>query len=45
MTQANGDTYQGQWANGMANGYGTFIDSQGSTYEGEWMDDLQHGYG
>lgn len=29
----------------MANGYGTFVDSQGSTYEGEWMDDLQHGYG
>ena len=45
MTQANGDTYQGQWLNGMANGYGTFVDSQGSTYEGEWMDDLQNGYG
>ena len=45
MTQANGDVYQGQWKNGMANGYGTFVDSQGSTYEGEWMDDLQHGYG
>ena len=29
----------------MANGHGTFIDSQGSSYEGEWLDDLQHGYG
>ena len=45
MTQANGSIYQGQWSNGMANGRGTFVDSQGSTYEGDWVDDLQHGYG
>lgn len=29
----------------MANGRGTFIDSEGSTYDGDWKDDLQHGYG
>lgn len=29
----------------MANGKGTFIDSEGSTYDGDWCDDLQHGYG
>lgn len=27
MTQANGSMYQGSWANGMANGHGTFVDS------------------
>jgi hypothetical protein len=26
MTHANGDIYQGEWKNDMANGFGTFVD-------------------
>lgn len=39
MTHTDGDIYQGDWVNGKANGYGTFIDDEGSIYEGPWVDD------
>ena len=29
----------------MANGRGTFIDTNNARYEGEWVNDLQHGRG
>jgi hypothetical protein len=34
MTHANGDIYQGEWQNGKAFGFGTFVDTAGSMYEG-----------
>lgn len=43
--QANGDIYHGHWSNGMANGHGSFVNSQGSTSVGDWIDDQQHGFG
>ena len=35
-TYANGDTYDGNWENGMPNGQGTKTYSDGSTYDGNW---------
>lgn len=40
MTHANGDIYQGEWRNDMANGFGAFIDANGAKYSGEWLNDL-----
>jgi hypothetical protein len=41
MTHANGDIYEGMWANDRANGFGVFIDIQSDAkYEGYWQDDL-----
>ena len=34
MTHSNGDIYQGEWANGQANGKGVFLDKAGSMYDG-----------
>lgn len=34
MIYSNGDVYTGQFKNGMANGYGTFIKKDKSFYEG-----------
>jgi len=45
MTQTNGDVYQGEWKNNMANGNGCIVNTAGGTSDGEWSDDLQHGYG
>ena len=39
MTHANGDIYQGEWKDNMANGFGTFVDTNGAMYQGNWMND------
>jgi len=39
MTQANGDIYQGEWKNNLANGHGSLVNTQGGTSEGDWLDD------
>ncbi len=45
MTHANGDIFQGQWKDDMANGHGTFLDTNGARYTGDWVNDVQHGKG
>lgn len=37
--------YEGEWANGQANGKGTYTHQNGATYEGQWRNNVQHGYG
>lgn len=39
MLHSNGNAYDGDWKNNMANGYGIFYDFDGSRYEGEWLQD------
>ncbi|GMF22429.1 unnamed protein product [Phytophthora lilii] len=42
----NGDTYEGEFADGLRNGFGIFTEcATGSTYEGQWLQDLRHGSG
>ena len=46
MTQPNGDVYQGDWKDGVADGKGVFIQKDaGVIYDGDWKNDLQHGKG
>ena len=46
LTHANGDYYIGQWQDGVANGYGIFVDKKGgSIYDGNWKNDKYDGYG
>ena len=44
-THVDGDTYEGQWANDKANGFGIYNHVNGAKYQGFWKDDLQHGIG
>lgn len=41
----NGETYKGQYYQGLKNGYGEQTTVQGSGYIGEWKNDLKHGKG
>ena len=42
LTQANGDCYQGDWKDGMANGKGVFIQKEaGIIYDGDWKNDVK----
>ena len=45
MTYANGDVYNGEWANDTKNGQGTYTFSNGDVYNGEWADDNKNGQG
>lgn len=46
LTQANGDLYQGDWKDGVAQGKGVFVQREaGIIYDGEWKNDVQHGKG
>lgn len=36
----DGDIYDGDWLDDMANGTGTYIHSGGAKYDGEWKNDL-----
>jgi len=40
-----GDTYDGNFRNGVKHGYGTYRWASGDTYTGEYCDDLKHGRG
>ena len=42
---ANGNKYEGEWRNGLRNGYGTFYWLTGQVYKGQWLDDHMHGNG
>ena len=42
---SDGDKYDGNWENNVANGYGVYTFSDGEKYEGSWKDDKKHGHG
>lgn len=42
--QANGDYYEGEVLNGLANGHGKYITNT-SEFEGQFVDNIQNGYG
>jgi antitoxin component YwqK of YwqJK toxin-antitoxin module len=37
--------YEGEWKDGVADGFGTFYYKNNGKYEGEWKNDVQHGFG
>lgn len=43
MLYANGDLYEGQWIDGMKEGYGAFTKENGDYFEGDWHKDMKHG--
>jgi len=44
-TWANGDSYEGHWANGEQSGLGTYRYANDNVYEGKWANGLKHGRG
>jgi hypothetical protein len=40
---ANGNRYEGEWANGVISGTGTLHIANGDKYTGEWKDGKMHG--
>jgi hypothetical protein len=38
-------SYEGDWADGKINGWGTLFYADGDKYEGEWKEGKMHGYG
>ena len=41
----NGETYKGQYHQGLRNGFGEMTTSSGEGYIGEWRNDVKHGRG
>lgn len=41
----NGETYTGEWKNGLRSGKGVYLYSDGSRYKGEYLLNLRHGKG
>ena len=39
MIHANGDAYDGEWADDKANGKGEYMHFDGANYMGAWLDD------
>ena len=39
MTYVNGDSYDGQWEDGMKHGKGKMTFASGTSFDGEWKDD------
>merc|ERR1719431_2314407 len=37
--------YEGTWANGLQDGYGSETYADGGTYQGQWLRGMRHGYG
>ncbi|ULL13584.1 hypothetical protein DVH26_03450 [Paenibacillus sp. H1-7] len=42
---AEGESYQGEWHNGMKQGTGVYRWSDGTKYTGQWSRDVEHGFG
>lgn len=45
MPMGIGNTYEGEWSNGAANGHGVLTYSNGDRYEGQWRNDQENGFG
>ena len=45
MKYSDGDTYKGNWVNGMAQGQGTYIFANGEKYVGGFQSNQYHGTG
>jgi|GEM_PF-3896105 len=45
MEYPDGAVYEGQWANGLRQGKGTYTSWSGERYEGNWANDLAEGEG
>jgi hypothetical protein len=45
MDLPNGDRYEGEFRNGLFNGWGVYTYRSGDRYEGEFAEDLKHGKG
>ena len=45
MRYANGSVFEGQWRDGVREGYGRLIHVTGDMYEGDWRGDKANGYG
>lgn len=43
MKYKNGDKYDGEFANGVKDGLGTYVYFNGDKYTGEWVDDRKCG--
>ena len=41
LINSQGDVYEGDWKNDMADGYGVFRNIEGYKYEGEWKQNSQ----
>ena len=37
--------YEGTWANGLQDGYGSETYADSGTYQGQWLRGMRHGYG
>ena len=44
-TESNGDVYEGQFVDGLKEGFGVYIWASGSKYEGNWKAGKKHGQG
>ena len=44
-TFACGDTYEGEWLDGMYHGYGKYSSKDSDEYEGQWVKDRMSGHG
>ena len=40
-----GDTYEGEYMDGLRHGWGTCVLPNGHMYEGEWSEGVEHGFG
>ncbi|KDO35168.1 hypothetical protein SPRG_00014 [Saprolegnia parasitica CBS 223.65] len=43
--EKRGNRYEGEFANGVRDGYGVFYYANGARYEGHWEDNVKHGLG